>query len=138
MALSVNLTRTESTFEGTFGTILTSSGFSCATGELPFRENEPNVSCIPIGTYAVCWGPSEKFVECYHVIGVPNRTAIEIHAANFCGDINAGFRSDLLGCIALGMKVGIINGQTALMESQKALQEFEAAMANQDFELTIL
>ena len=62
---------------------------------------------------------------------------IEIHSANFGGDASKGFVTQLLGCIALGTSIGILNGQLAVMSSKTAIAAFEAKQAQQDFILTI-
>jgi hypothetical protein len=68
---------------------------------------------------------------------------IEIHSANFMGDISLGKTSQLLGCIALGKNTGklapISGGptQTAVLQSKVAIAEFEANLKAEDFTLTI-
>ena len=65
------------------------------TLELPWKDNERRVSCIPIGTYTLKLHTSPKFGRCYWVKDVPNRDAILIHPANYT--------RQLLGCIAVGI-----------------------------------
>ncbi len=48
-----------------------------------------------------------------------------------------GYRSQLLGCIALGLKIGRIYGQVAILKSRKAMHKFESHLAGQSFLLTI-
>ena len=106
------LDRTESCDEGTFGWLrvvdeLTGHVlFSCATLELPWRENAPMLSCIPAGVYEFHWRTdSPKHGECYEAVAVPGRTNIQIHAANLAGDESKGYVKQLDGCIAPGMSV---------------------------------
>lgn len=131
------ISRLDSSDEGTFGSFLSDWGFKCVTGELPWRENEPNWSCIPEGIYLVEWGLSPKFGNCYHVKNVPGRDNIEIHAANLMGDSRLGFRSSLLGCIAPGQNMGTLHGQKAVMRSRPALAELELEFDREPFQLTI-
>jgi hypothetical protein len=116
---------------------MTDSGLSFRSGELPWRNNEPGHSCIPAGTYDVVWAKSPTKGWCYHVVKVPGRLDIEIHPANFCGDRVLGYKSQLLGCISIGMGVGPMNGQKALLYSRKAFREFDYDLKCQPFELTV-
>lgn len=131
------LTRTEQSDQGTFGVILTDSGFTCRTGELPWRENAPDRSRIPAGKYLCTWRNSPKHGWCYHIENIAGRRGVEIHSANFMGDAAKGFRCELLGCIAPGMALGIINGQLAVTSSRKALEKLEEDLGQDPFELTI-
>ena len=133
----VTICRTESDQNGTFGTLTTDSGFSCYTGELPNKNNAPDISCIPAGTYQCALRPSVKHGTCYGVDDVPNRTDVEIHAGNFCGDVSAGLKTDVLGCIILGRAIGEIGNQKALLSSKDALQAFMADLNGEAFTLTI-
>jgi hypothetical protein len=133
----VLLTRTETGDFGTFGSLLTDNGFYCRSGELPWRDNQSNFSCIPAGVYTCTWRLSAGHGYCYHVEGVTGRCGIEIHAANFMGDVSKGLKCELLGCIAPGFSVGDIDGQRAVLASRKALTRLEDALDRLAFELTI-
>lgn len=134
----VTIVRLETTDEGTFGKLTTDSGFECVTGELPWRDNKPNVSCIPAGRYTCSWRNSPKHGMCYHVDGVPGRTDVEIHAANLMGDESQGWIAELKGCIAPGIRLGAINDQKAVLGSRPALKAFEDDLDQEPFELTIV
>ena len=142
--MNVTLTRSPSTDQGTFGMFAMEDETFFHSLELPWKNNEHNLSCIPAGTYICKWVQSPKHGECYLVTGVPNRQAIEIHSANFAGDISKGYFSQLLGCIALGMSVGSLpipgpfQLQLAVLQSKAAIAQFEAKQAQQDFQLTIV
>jgi hypothetical protein len=139
MIRSATLQRTSSTDEGTFGIFTSDSGFQCYTGELPWRNNENGISCIPAGVYDVVMAYSPKHGEqLYHVQNVPNREAIEIHPANWMGDKSKGFKCDLLGCIALGADQGELDGQQAVLHSGPAVMALERDMNLNPFSLTIL
>jgi hypothetical protein len=131
------LTRNETGDSGTFGVLVTDSSFTCHTGELPWKGNQEDISCVPEGIYVVTYRYSIKNGMCYHLENVPGRTVIEIHAANFCGDISKGLKSDLLGCIAPGLDVGMLSGQKAILNSRQALDKLESALNYETFELTI-
>lgn len=105
----------------TLGTMARDDGSKeCETIERPWAGNQTGVSCIPAGRY-VCslrFSPHHGFAV-FGVDNVPNRTDIEIHAANL--------PTQLLGCIALGESRGTLNGQDAVLASQAAVDTFMAA-----------
>ena len=66
--------------------------------------------------------------------GKINSAAIEIHPANFAGDVTLGWESQLLGCMCGGMRNGELrnefgNQQNAVLNSQEWYREF-CAVAN--------
>lgn len=72
------------------------------TLELPWRNNNFQISCIPEGEYKVIPRWSEKFKNHFHILDVPNRTYILFHVANYT--------RELMGCVAVGMRFGDIDG----------------------------
>ena len=105
----------------TFGVMFTDDGTKeCETIEKPWDNNAPGTSCIPAGSYTarLRYSPHHGFAV-FGLVDVPNRSDIEIHAANLA--------SQLLGCIALGESRGQINGVDAVMASQHAVDTFMAA-----------
>ena len=76
--------------------------FQCVTLELPWRDNERNISCIPPGRYRVRPRTSKKYGRHLHLLDVPGRDWILIHEANFY--------HQLRGCIAVGEEIREING----------------------------
>lgn len=134
----VILKRVEQSASGTFGT-LTHGTFQLVTGEQPWRDNKSDISCIPPGIFVCRVTPSNRFKrDLYEVFGVPDRFAIRIHPANFMGDREQGFKSELNGCIALGLKKGMLEGQAALLTSRVAVDKFMERMKRQEFELEVL
>lgn len=133
----VKLIRLSTSEEGTFGKI-TAKGKTWFTGELPWQENQAEVSCIPTGRYKGEWTWSPRLKrKLYTVLSVPRRSGIRIHSANLMGDRNRGFISQLRGCIALGKKLGRMDGQKCILLSATALREFEAILEYKPFMLTI-
>ena len=131
------LTRIESGDQGTFGK-LEIGDFNFYTLELPWRDNEPNISCIPCGVYTCIWNKSERFNRnMYLVCGVDNRSGIRIHPANLAGDKDMGFLSQLNGCIAIGEKIGYIDRQKALLVSMPAVRKLESMLAGRTFQLEV-
>lgn len=134
---TVTLQRIETSDQGTFGRI-TIGDLTLFTGELPWRDDENDISCIPAGTYDCVMSYSPHFrKQLYAVTGDVKRSGVRIHAANLFGNTDKGFKSQLLGCIALGEKRGWIGKQKCLFLSQSALRKFEKALNNEPFILEI-
>jgi Family of unknown function (DUF5675) len=79
--------------DGTNGKLECEGKFICNTIELPWKENEKRISCIPEGEYLLQKRYSRKFKWHLEVIDVKNRKLILFHPAN-----NA--LKELKGCIA--------------------------------------
>ena len=137
MNTRVALERLETGSEGTFG-LIHFGDRTLFTGELPDQGNEPNVSCIPQGTYEVIWNWSPAFKRpMYLVTNVEGRSGIRIHPANLMGDRGQGLLCQLYGCIALGRARGTLHGQQAVLVSRPAVSEFQELMHRQSFDLEI-
>jgi hypothetical protein len=79
--------------EGSNGGLYNGAQLVCRTIELPWRDNEPRVSCIPEGRYELLKRYSKKYQWHLLVKGVPGRSYILIHPANVA-------LTELKGCIA--------------------------------------
>ncbi|MGM5482318.1 MAG: DUF5675 family protein [Nanobdellota archaeon] len=124
--------------QGTSGFFITSWGFDCHTIELPWKDNQVNISCIPQGIYTVKKYNSPKYGKCFLVQEVPGRTYILFHYGNWAGDRSKGYRSNSLGCILVGKRAAVIYGQRAVANSRVAMSEFmDSAKDTESFELTI-
>lgn len=141
----VFLIRTETGDEGTFGK-LTIDNFKCFTVELPWRNNEKGKSCIPSGIYIFRWSKSPKHGECFEADqsdNAPGRTDIQIHSANWAGNVDRGYISQLEGCVSLGRAIAMIEipgggkKQKGVTASKDATRAFEAIMGKEPFELEI-
>ena len=135
---SVILVRDPSTDQGTLGRLYVDFSLFCYSIELPDRGNRPNISCIPAGEYRCVWHRSPRFGWCYLVTGVDGRSFILFHPANVAGDRSLGFRSDLHGCIGLGLRRGLLWGQCAVLASRLAIGKFFRLMNKQPFRLVIV
>jgi hypothetical protein len=122
--------------QGTEG-ILISEDFECKTLELPWRDNKPQISCIPPDIYDVEIRLSNKYGRIYWVRNVPNRSYILIHSGNYAGDINKNYKSHVMGCILLGKQSGFLAGQVAVLNSRIAVREFMEYMEYDSFRLRI-
>ena len=79
--------------EGTNGKLECEGKLIAYTIELPWKQNEKRVSCIPEGKYFIRKRYSTKHKWHLEVVDVTNRSFILFHPAN-----NA--QKELLGCIA--------------------------------------
>lgn len=79
--------------EGTHGALFLDGEFICFMIELPWRDNQRRISCIPDGVYPINKRYSPKFKDHLLVNHVPNRSGILIHPANDA-------LKELLGCLA--------------------------------------
>lgn len=88
--------------------------------ELEWKDNAPQVSCIPPGEYRLAWTLSNRFKRhTWQVMDVPGRSGIRIHLGNFAG----AKLSDSLGCPLPVMEWKDINGDGVVdgVRSKEAL-----------------
>ena len=79
--------------EGTNGILLLDGAAICPTIELPWKNNQSRISCIPEGKYKLIKRYSPHFKWHLQVMDVPGRELILIHPANDA-------LRELQGCIA--------------------------------------
>lgn len=107
---------------GTFGTLACAGLPTIYTVERPWADNEPNVSCIPAGTYTLRLRQSPMitrvtrgdYTHGWEVTGVPGRSYIMLHPANTA--------AELQGCIAPGLALGVVRGAWAVTSSRAAFE----------------
>ena len=90
----ITIKRVATSDKGTFGVVLDEGKPFCVTCELPWKDNEPNVSSIPAGIYEVVRVQSPRFGNTFEVKNVEGRTHILFHRGNSIKDSR--------GCILLG------------------------------------
>jgi len=112
--MELQLTRTYFP-EGTNGKLECNGKLICNTIELPWKNNEMKVSCIPEGKYFIRKRYSRKFRWHLEVIDVKNRNLILVHPAN-----NA--LKELNGCIAPVTK---LSGPGLGLMSRKAFEKLK-------------
>jgi len=118
--------------KGANGALFCNGKLICFTIELPWRNNQKRISCIPEGTYKVEKRFSEKFGNHLELKNVLNRSLVLIHPAN-----NA--LKELKGCIA---PVSEITGEGVGISSRKAMLKLmievnKYSSKNEDLLLTI-
>jgi hypothetical protein len=103
-----------------------------ATIELPWRDNKRSLSCVPEGDYTVVKRYSEKYGDHWHLIDVPERSYILIHAGNFHYQIQ--------GCILVGVEHKDIDGDGLpdVLNSKEAMITINTLLEEQhEFKLKI-
>ena len=129
--MEITLTRHKSTPQGTTGQ-LTMDGFSAYTIELPWRDNQRSISCIPAGRYPCARVVSPRFGRTFEICNVPRRSAILFHSGNFAGDHSIGYRTDSHGCVLIGSHLGTLDHQLAVLSSRPAVRRFLEAVGDVD------
>ncbi|MCG8635430.1 MAG: DUF5675 family protein [Desulfobacterales bacterium] len=135
--LDIYLTRLCRSDQGTEGRLsIPALNFSCPCLELPWRDNKPNISCIPPGTYPLAWRESRRW-KAFHIQNVPGRSFILIHSGNFAGDVAMGWKTHVHGCVLLGTKFGRLKGQRAILVSRPMVRRFNTVLRGRKARITI-
>ena len=113
---------------GTMGK-LTIDDWSCYTIERPWKNNAPNLSCIPEGAYACQPFSGSRFQNVIQVMDVPGRTFILIHVANFPHDVE--------GCIGVGDRFVSDALEPAVYNSKKTLANLMNAFEKNGNQMTL-
>lgn len=114
----IEITRYESSNNGTFGRLYIDGAYVCETLEDPWNDNHHGNSCIPRGVYPCIphgWEDDSpvKFKRVWEVTHVQGRSAILIHEGNTIEDTH--------GCILVGSQRGALSGRPAILKSRQAL-----------------
>jgi hypothetical protein len=126
--MHILLQRLTTSEHGTFGVLIVDNQPCFVTLELPWKNNQSNVSCIPPGLYHTTKMYSSKFLkEVFVLHDVPGRDMIEFHIGNRIIDTH--------GCILLGMEYGLTD--PSIVNSRIAFLDFMAIMPSEGFTLTI-
>lgn len=114
----------------TFGVLSLSGIIRFVTLELPWRSNQRDISCIPLGVYTCKKALGVKLrlgavvSETFEVDRVPGRDGIYFHSGNT--------ERNTLGCIIIGSNYGITGGLPSVIESRRAFSKFLAALDKVD------
>ena len=119
---------------GTFGVLIEGNIPFALTLELPWKNNERSISCIPAtaeGTLYTCIRVnSPKFGNVFQVLNVPNRDHILLHPGNTYKDIQ--------GCIIVAEQFEYIGKVPAVLSSKKGFSELMGRVESVNaFELLI-
>lgn len=117
----VELIREDQDNEATIGRLYVEGVEVCYTLEEPWRDNKPDISCIPEGIYPLEleFSPS-KGCRLWTIKNVPGRKYVRIHIGNTVDDTE--------GCPLTGTRPGKLNGKKAVLASTPAFHKFMAAM----------
>lgn len=103
----------------------------------------PSQSCVPDGDYRLIPHDSERFPGTYALVNEDlgvwyqvrpegqswGRTAILVHVGNVVGHV--------VGCIAVGLAVGALEGEHAVLRSRAAMDRLREALGREEHTLTI-
>jgi len=101
----------------TLGVLASEDELLCYTLENPWKDNTPNISCIPEGKYNCEPHNGVKYKDTWQITSVPGRSFILFHAGNT--------ESDTRGCILPGTVIGSLGGERAVLGSRIALNKFK-------------
>jgi hypothetical protein len=76
------------TEKSTISRLSENDNFICYMLELPWKNNQRQISSIPTGTYDVIPRTSPRYKNHFHLLNVPNRLFILIHVGNYPKDTN--------------------------------------------------
>jgi len=109
--------------------------YHCKSIELPWLNNQRNVSCIPEGTYNVIKDYSVHRGNIFRLLWVRDRSGILVHPGNFV----AGYIKDSEGCILPGNYFIDINndGMLDIAESKIAMNSLYDLMPDK-FKIVII
>ncbi len=118
--------------KGTNGQLSCEGKILCNTIELPWKNNETRVSCIPEGEYFIRKRYSRKYQWHLELLDVPQRKFILFHPANYA-------QNELQGCIAPVTK---LSGPGIGLMSRKAFSKLTSfvfkALENRESVLLIV
>jgi Family of unknown function (DUF5675) len=105
--------------------------YSCKSMELPWLDNQTDISCIPTGKYDVVKHVSPKFGECFWIKDVHGREQILIHKGNY--------NRDTKGCILPGRSFADIDndGSADVTNSGNTLRDLMRLLPD-NFKITIV
>lgn len=114
--MKVELLRTYLPTE-TLGSWMVNDVCQAKTMELPWKENQNNISCIPEGMYEVVKelvSPKHAYPH-FRILNVPRRNGILVHKITYV--------SGLLGCVGVGLAFQDLNkdGVPDIIQSSLAL-----------------
>jgi hypothetical protein len=114
--MNAEIIRVEQSNEGIFGVLKLEGRCFCVTLELPWVNNQNEISAIPKGEYTCYRVQSPSQGEVWQLQNVPNRKHVLIHAGNTT--------RDTLGCILVAQFFGKLQGNRAVLNSGTTFNQF--------------
>ena len=128
--MHLTLLRISQSEKGTFGVLREGAIPFAVTLEEPWRDNQPNISCIPTGRYTCKRVDSPKFGGTFEVTNVPGRTHVLFHKGNTTDDTH--------GCILVAEEFAGNTGSPVIASSKRGYDELMAKLVgHESFDLEI-
>ena len=126
----LTLLRIAQSEKGTFGVLRDGAIPFAVTCEEPWRDNSPNISCIPLGRYVCKRIVSPHFGGTFEITNVPGRTHVLFHKGNTTDDTQ--------GCILVAEEFAGTNATPMIASSKRGYDELMAKLVGYDaFDLEI-
>ena len=110
--------------DATYGVLIHKNIPFAVTLELPWNDNLPNISCIPLGWYNCKRINSPTHGNCFEITNVRGRTHILFHKGNIPEHTE--------GCVLLGEAFDPVRGKNGIIYSGHAYDQFMALLKNED------
>ena len=120
--MKIKLIRISKLADAILGVLLFDDIARLVTLELPYRDNNKDISSIPVGSYKCKHVNSPKFGKTWQVMNVPGRDNILFHRGNTARDTH--------GCILIGQKFGTEPGDTTIIHSTLGMELFMRYLEN--------
>jgi hypothetical protein len=128
------LKRFSFTDDGVLGVLICGNYPICMTLEEEWKNNQKNISSIPVGSYLCRRVNTPKHGDTFKVMDVPDRSDILFHSGNT--------EADTEGCILVGKEFGyirtrdddsgIIESQISVIRSKEAFAYFMELMGDRE------
>ena len=130
--MNVVITRQASSPSGTPGELQVTNShgetLACKTLELPWKDNQPGISCIMADSYkATIWHSDHLDCDVLRLEDKHGRKDCLIHCGNFAGDVSQGLETQVHGCTLVGSSYGTLTNdegkaQIAILNSRTTLK----------------
>lgn len=108
------------------------------TIELPWLENQNDISCIPEGVYICNFENNPERGKIWRLSEVKDRSGILIHSGNFACDVvlsSGTHKTETKGCIMPGM---VFDPRTPMVQkSKQAIDYLYSIIGEDEFELEV-
>lgn len=128
----IEIWRCSDTPEAKLGVLVVDGIAEMVTLELPYKGNQKNISCIPIGVYQMKKRPSQKtyLKSSFEVLNVPGRSNIIFHEGNSTNDTR--------GCILVGTSYGVSDtGKPTITNSRRAMLKLMNLLTEEVYDLVV-
>lgn len=120
----LHLKRIAHNTDGVFGVLLYEKIPFAVTLEPEDKNNQKNISCIPLGDYICKRVKSYRFGDTFEITNVPNRRHILFHKGNL--------EQHTQGCVLVAESFTEFNGKTGIGDSRGGYDEFMELFKDED------